>query len=88
MEAEIKNEQLLASEAREKLLAVWKKLEFGVKERVKKIHSQRTVHYILSTDTYSKTEVILDILETIKLQSDELKRDVIAMDDEIQKSLG
>lgn len=82
-----KETKITAAQAREKLLSVWDKCEFGIKERVKKAHSHRTIQYILETETYSKTDVILDVLETIKTEVETLKDEAIAMSNEVQESL-
>ena len=88
MDLETTNEnKMTASQARDKFLMVWDKCEYGIKERVKKCHSHRTIQYILETETYSKTQVILDVLETIKNEVKAVKEDVIAMSNDVQESL-
>ena len=79
--------QLTAAEARKKLLSVWNKCEFGVKERVKNLHSHRTIHYILTTETYSNVDKVLEIIESIKEQSKEVKMEAAQMDKTIQETL-
>lgn len=79
--------EITAQEARAQLLDVWTKCEFGLKERVSRVHSHRTIQYILKTPTYSKTEVILDIIETIKDKAVEIEEDAKAMNNLIKKAL-
>lgn len=80
-------EKLTAQEVREQLLEVWTKCEFGVKERVSRVHSWRMIQYILKTPTYSKAETILEIIETIKEQADVVKEEAIAMSEDIKSTL-
>jgi len=82
-----KEQTITASEAREKLLVVWTKCEFGVKERVKRLHSHRTIQYILETETYSNTDKVLEIIESVKAVAQEVKDEAEAMNSSIQKSL-
>lgn len=79
--------EITASQARDMLLSVWGDCEFGIKERVKKFHSQRTIHYILSTETYSNTDQVLEIIETIKRVSAEVMAEAEAMNETIQNKL-
>ena len=76
---------ITAKEAREQLLDIWSECEFGVKERVKKFHSPRTIQYILGAENYSNTEKILQIIECIKTQVDLVKSEVIEMQNKIDK---
>ena len=78
------SQEITAEEARQQLLEVWTECEFGVKERVKKVHSSRTIHYILTTPTYSNTSKILEIIECVKEQVEIVKNEVIEMDKKIQ----
>lgn len=88
MNSKTKNEtKISASQAREKLLKVWDKCEFGIKERVKKAHSPRTLQYILNTESYSKTDVILSILDTIKKEVEAVRDEAISMSKDIEESL-
>ncbi|CAL2084855.1 hypothetical protein [Tenacibaculum sp. 190524A02b] len=80
-------DNLSLDEAREMLLSVWTKCEFGVKERVKNILSHRTIHYILSTPTYSNREKIISYIKTIKKVSGEVKEEVNTMFEEIQERI-
>ncbi len=82
-----KLENLSLEEARKTLLDVWTKCEFGVKERVKRIISTRTIHYILSTPTYSKKSKIIECIKTIKEAADEVKCEVENMVSGIEETI-
>ena len=79
------NNNITAKEAREQLLEIWTKCEFGVKERVKKFHSPRTIQYIIATENYSNTEKILQVIECIKTQVDLVKTEITEMQNKINK---
>lgn len=79
-----KEETISATEVRSKFLELWGQCEFGVKERVKRVHSPRVIQYILETPTYSKADVILSVINTIEIQVELVKQEAIAMSESIK----
>ena len=80
-----KSMEITAKQARKQLLDIWTKCEFGVKERVKKFHSPRTIQYIIATENYSNTEKILQVIKCIKKQVALVKMEVTEMQSKINK---
>lgn len=64
---------------REELIELWSRSEFGIKTRVLENVSERTIRYILATPTYSKVDVIQEIIECIKDKALEVKEEVNEM---------
>lgn len=81
------SKKLTAAQARWVFIAIWKKCELGVKERVKKAHSYRMIHYMLKTEDYSKTDNILAVIETIKKEVKAIKDKADTMNDEVLETL-
>jgi len=69
---------------REELIELWSKSKFGVKTKVLEVVTERTIRYILATPSYSKDEVIQDIINTIKEKAKDVKDEVNEMYNEIQ----
>lgn len=87
MSAIAEEKTITVSEAREKLVQAWEQCEFGVKERVKKKHSHRTIQYIMATPTYSNLEMILDIIETIKEEVGAIEEEAKEMNKKVNQIL-
>ena len=77
--------ELTVSQLRDKLLKIWTECDFGVKERVKNVHSHRTIHYVLSTPSYSKRSVIEAIIKTIEEKVEEVKTEVEEMGEKVNE---
>lgn len=71
-----KLKDLNVDEAKILLSDLWLLSSFGVKERFKKYHSHRGLHYILRTPGYSKKQTVINQILTIKKVAEEVKSDV------------
>jgi cation transport regulator ChaC len=70
----------------QRLRSKWSAAEFGVKTRVFQEHLQQKIEYILKTETYSKEEVMLEIMASIEKHSKEVVKEAKYMDSKIQGS--
>lgn len=65
-------------------LQKWNECKFGVKERVKKDFSARSIHYILTTPTYNDEDKIKQVINSIEYHAKELEREVKLMNSKIK----
>ena len=57
----------------------WNECKFGVKERVKKDFSKRSIQYLLETPTYNDQEKIKQVIESIEFHAIEVEREARLM---------
>ncbi|WP_435263881.1 hypothetical protein [Tenacibaculum sp. nBUS_03] len=80
-------EDLSLDELKALLFKLWNTCQFGVKERFKKYYSHRSVHYILTTPTYSKKSTIIEYIKTLKNILEDIKTEVDCMVKSINESI-
>ncbi|QLE02909.1 hypothetical protein HX109_15520 [Galbibacter sp. BG1] len=72
---------------RDQFLQIWQECKFSVKQRVKDVHGAHKIQYVLETPTYSNTEVIQEMIDTVRAQAEIVKLEAVAMSDNINKVL-
>ena len=84
-ELEMDTMQLIdTATVRQAVIDVWSKCDYGVKARWSEKYGRTTIQYIHKTPTYSKKDVMLEIIYTVREEVRALQHRVDTMNNDVE----